>query len=146
MSSFTGSPREKAKGNGYKSLLGWFLLDTRGKIFLMKTSHWNNRPKEVEDSPTLDSFKIQLDRVPTHLSRPFFCQEMLDQRILEVFSSLVFCGSKILWYICPKKQSDQEREAQQGATQKRKTGLFYAPTMGKPKFCFPNETAWRLTL
>lgn len=37
---------------------------------------------------------------------------MLDQRILEVFSSLVLYDSVILWYICYKKHYDEEWEAQ----------------------------------
>ena len=67
-SLFTRSHMEKMRGNGYKLLLGRFQLDTRGKFFIMRTiSHWNNLPREVVDSPTLDAFKIQLDRVLGHL-------------------------------------------------------------------------------
>ena len=67
-SLFTRSHMEKTRGNGYKLLLGRFRLDTRGKFFTMRTiSHWNNLPREVVDSPTLDTFKIQLDRVLGHL-------------------------------------------------------------------------------
>ncbi|KAK4824361.1 LOW QUALITY PROTEIN: hypothetical protein QYF61_014021 [Mycteria americana] len=58
------SHMEKARGNGYKLLLGRLRLDTRGIFFTMRTiSHCNNLPREVVDSPTLDSFKIWLDRV-----------------------------------------------------------------------------------
>ncbi|KFW08063.1 hypothetical protein N327_10366, partial [Fulmarus glacialis] len=54
--------------NGYKLLLGRFRLDTRGHFFTVTTiSHWNNLPREVVDSPTLDTFKIQLDSVLGHL-------------------------------------------------------------------------------
>ncbi|KFQ15499.1 hypothetical protein N330_04857, partial [Leptosomus discolor] len=43
-------------------------LDTRGKFFTRRTiSHWNYLPREVVDSPVLDTFKIQLDRVLGHL-------------------------------------------------------------------------------
>ncbi|KAK4825406.1 LOW QUALITY PROTEIN: hypothetical protein QYF61_027172 [Mycteria americana] len=67
-SLFTRSHMEKTRGNGYKSLLGRFQLDARRKFFTMrKISHWNNLPREVVDSPTLDTFKIQLDRVLGHL-------------------------------------------------------------------------------
>ncbi|PKU49642.1 hypothetical protein llap_26 [Limosa lapponica baueri] len=65
---FTRSHMEKTRGNRYKLLLGTFQLDTRGKFFTMRTiSHWNNLPREVVDSPSLDTFKIQLDRVMGHL-------------------------------------------------------------------------------
>ncbi|KAK4816157.1 hypothetical protein QYF61_011539 [Mycteria americana] len=68
-SLFTRSHMEKTRGNGNgKLLLGRFQLDTRGKFFTMRTiSHWNNLPREVVNSPTLDIFKIQLDRVLGHL-------------------------------------------------------------------------------
>ncbi|KFV50219.1 hypothetical protein N341_12459, partial [Tyto alba] len=43
-------------------------LDPRGNFFTMRTnSHWNNLPREVVDSPTLNTSKIQLDRVLGHL-------------------------------------------------------------------------------
>ncbi|KFV58820.1 hypothetical protein N341_06875, partial [Tyto alba] len=43
-------------------------LDTRGKFFTMRTtSHQNNLPREVVDSPATDTFKIQLERVLGHL-------------------------------------------------------------------------------
>ena len=67
-SLFTRSHMEKTRGNGCKLLLGRFRLDTRGKFFTMRTiNHWNNLPREVVDSPTLDTFKIWLDRVLGHL-------------------------------------------------------------------------------
>ncbi|PKU48493.1 hypothetical protein llap_1234 [Limosa lapponica baueri] len=67
-SLFTRSHMEKRRGNGYELLLGRFQLDTSGKFFTMRTtSHWNNLPREVVDSLSLDTFKIQLDRVLAHL-------------------------------------------------------------------------------
>ncbi|KAK4829408.1 hypothetical protein QYF61_003889 [Mycteria americana] len=63
-SLFTRSHMEKTRGNGYKLLLGRFRLVTRGKFLTMRTiSHWNNHPRDVVDSPTMDTFKVQLDRV-----------------------------------------------------------------------------------
>jgi len=60
----TRNHMEKTRGNGYKLLLQGFQLDTKAKFFTMRTiSYWNNLPREVVDSPTLDTFKIQLDRV-----------------------------------------------------------------------------------
>jgi len=56
-SLFTRSHMEKTRGNEYKLLLGRFQLDTRGKFFTVRTtSHWNNLPREVVDSSTLDTF------------------------------------------------------------------------------------------
>ncbi|KAK4823664.1 hypothetical protein QYF61_005016 [Mycteria americana] len=67
-SLFTSSHMEKTRSNGYKLLLGRFQLDTRGKFFTVRTiSHWNNLPREVVDSPTLEAFRIRLDRVLGHL-------------------------------------------------------------------------------
>lgn len=55
---------ENTRGIGYKSLLGRFQLDTKGTFFTMRTiNHWNNPLKKAVDSPTLDTFKVQLDRV-----------------------------------------------------------------------------------
>lgn len=42
----------KMSGNGQKSSLEGFWLHTRGRWFI---SHWNNCPKEVLDSPALDT-------------------------------------------------------------------------------------------
>ena len=67
-SLFTRSHLEKMRRDGYKLLLGTFQLDTRGKFFTVRTvSHWNDFCREVVDSQTLDTFKIQLDRVLGHL-------------------------------------------------------------------------------
>ncbi|GAB0185824.1 hypothetical protein GRJ2_001047700 [Grus japonensis] len=67
-SLFIRSHVEKTRGSGCKLLLGRFQLDSRGKFFTMRTiSHWNNLPREVVDSPTLDTFKIWLDGVLGHL-------------------------------------------------------------------------------
>ena len=55
-SLFTRSRTEKTRGNGCKWLLRRLRLDARGKFFTMRTiSHWNNLPREVVDSPTLDT-------------------------------------------------------------------------------------------
>jgi len=90
---------EKVRGNGYNLLLWRFQLDTKGKFFTMRIiSHWNNLPREVVGSPTLDTFKIQLDRVLSHLVRLCFCQERLAQMIPEVPSNLVFYDSFALFH------------------------------------------------
>ncbi|KAK4810664.1 LOW QUALITY PROTEIN: hypothetical protein QYF61_007464 [Mycteria americana] len=93
-SLFTRSDMEKTRGNGYKLLLGRFRLDTREQFFIMRTiSHWNNLPREVVDSPTLDTLRFGWTGCWAILPRPCFCQERLDQMILEVPSNLVFYDS-----------------------------------------------------
>jgi len=63
-SFFTRSHTEKMRGNGYKLLLRIFQLDTRGKVFTVRTiSCWNNLTREAVDSPALDTFKVRLNRV-----------------------------------------------------------------------------------
>ncbi|KAM6317644.1 LOW QUALITY PROTEIN: cilia- and flagella-associated protein 52 [Podargus strigoides] len=63
-SLFTRRQIEKTRGNGYKLPPGRLQLGTRGKLLTMRTiSHWDNLPGEVVDTPTWDTFKIQLDRV-----------------------------------------------------------------------------------
>lgn len=55
---------EKTKCDGYKLLLGRFQLESRRLFFTMRTVRdLNNLLREAVDSPTLDSFKAQLDRV-----------------------------------------------------------------------------------
>lgn len=67
-SLFMRSHMEKTRSDEYKLLLGTFQLDTRGKFSTVRTiSYWNNLPREVVDSPTLNTFKIQLGRVLGHL-------------------------------------------------------------------------------
>ena len=65
---FTGSHMEKMRGHGYKLLLGRFQLNTRGQFFTMRTiSCWNKLLREGVGSPTLDTFKIWLERMLGHL-------------------------------------------------------------------------------
>lgn len=55
---------EKTRVNGYNLIPGRFQLDARGGFFTMRTiSRWHNVPREVVDSPALDTSKVQLDRV-----------------------------------------------------------------------------------
>lgn len=49
-------------------LLRRFRLDARKKMFTISTiKYCNKRPREVIDSPALDSFKTQHDRVLGHV-------------------------------------------------------------------------------
>lgn len=55
-------------------------------------SHWNNLPWEAVDSLTLDTFKIQLGKVPG----PSCLDNALTRKVGS--SSLSFFGSIILWH------------------------------------------------
>lgn len=61
-------PTEPREDIGYKLLLGRSWLESRRKLFTMRTGiDWNSLPRQVVDSPAPGSFQIQLDRVPVHL-------------------------------------------------------------------------------
>ena len=61
---------EKTRGNGYKLYQEiWFHLDIRKTIFRLRTiNHWNNLPRDVVESPSLEVFKMRLDRVRDNLT------------------------------------------------------------------------------
>ncbi|KFV41223.1 hypothetical protein N341_09521, partial [Tyto alba] len=47
---------------------GGFKLDMRKKFFTMKVvKHWNRLPGEVVDAPSLQTFKVRLDRALSNL-------------------------------------------------------------------------------
>ncbi|GAB0181377.1 hypothetical protein GRJ2_000603000 [Grus japonensis] len=58
-SLITRSHMEKTKGNGYKLHQERFHLDIRNNIFTVRTiNHWNNLPRDVVESPSLEVFKM----------------------------------------------------------------------------------------
>jgi len=65
---FTRSHTARTRGNGYKLHRERFHLDIRKKFFTVKTtSHWNNLPLDVVESPSLQVFKMRLDGVLDNL-------------------------------------------------------------------------------
>ncbi|KFM05067.1 hypothetical protein AS27_03675, partial [Aptenodytes forsteri] len=54
--------------NGFKLKEGRFRLDIRKKSFTMRVvRHWHRLPREVVDAPSLEAFKVRLDRALSNL-------------------------------------------------------------------------------
>ena len=59
---------ERTRGNSFKVKEGRFRLDIRKKFFTVRVvKSWIRLPREVVDAPSLETFKVRLDRALSNL-------------------------------------------------------------------------------
>ena len=74
---------DKTKGNGFKVKEGRFRLKIRKTFFIVKiVRHWHRLPREVADYPSLETFKVRLDRALRNLME-LVCVSLLIVGVLD---------------------------------------------------------------
>jgi len=57
---------EKTRGNGYGLYQKFHFNIRKNFVAVTTTVHWNNLPSDMAESPLLEVFKMQLDRLLDH--------------------------------------------------------------------------------